>query len=211
MMGFRGRDLRRLPWVVLSAFRVSEDNPREVVKEIVTMAERARREGLLSLQERIKQIRNPLLARGLQLIVDGTDPEVVRETLETQVHVGERSRMTAMSALEAAGGYAPTIGIIGTVMGLVQVLQHLSEAEKLGHAIALAFLATFYGIASANLIWLPLASKVKQNILHETLLDRMYITGVVGLQTGEAPRVLKEKLEVYLNESYRGEGAEGDE
>lgn len=205
VIGFRGADLRRVPAAILSAFQAKRDKPREVISMLVQMAERARREGLLALQEDVRLLDHSLLARGLQLAVDGTDPDVVRNTMQTQLEFVERSQLSAAGALEAAGGYAPTIGIIGTVMGLVQVLQHLNQADQLGHAIALAFLATFYGIASANLFWLPLASKVKQNIIHESLVSRMYIAGVTGLQTGEAPRALRERLEVFLAESNRRE------
>lgn len=207
VIGFRGPDLRRVPAAIISAFRERRENPSAVIDTLVNMAERARREGLLALQDDVRLIDNSLLARGLQLAVDGTDPDVVRTTMETQVEFTERSQLNAAAALEAAGGYAPTVGIIGTVMGLVQVLQNLGNAEELGHAIALAFLATLYGIATANLFWLPLASKIKQNIYHESLIAHMYIAGVTGLQTGETPRALRERLEVYLAETSRREPA----
>lgn len=203
VVSYRGPDLRKVPGAIFSAFRSSSEHPEEVIEQLVRMAEKARKEGLLALQEDVRSLDHALLARGLQLAVDGTDPDVVRMTMEMQVEIAQRSQMNAATALETAGGFAPTIGIIGTVMGLVQVLQHLGAAEELGHAIALAFLATLYGVASANLFWLPLANKVKQNVHHETLLCHMYIAGVTGLQTGEAPRALRERLEVFLAEDHR--------
>lgn len=201
VIGYRQADLRKLPGIVLSAFTTRQENTHELIDRLVSMAEKARREGLLALQDDINTLDNPLLVRGIQLIVDGTDPEIVKHTMETQVELAERRRLNTAGALDAAGGYAPTIGIIGTVMGLVQVLSNLSEPEKLAGSIALAFLATFYGVSTANVVWLPLASKVKQNIYHESTIGRMCIAGVTGLQTGEAPRALREKLEVYLSES----------
>lgn len=212
VIGYRTADLRTIPGLIKSAFIHDEKDPSVLIDRLVRMAEKARREGLLALQDDVDKLENPMLQRGVQLIVDGTDPEIVRVTMETQVELSEVRKLNAAGALEAAGGYAPTIGIIGTVMGLIQVLGNLSEPEKLGHAIALAFLACFWGILTANLFWLPLASKVKQNIRVQSNIDRMCITGVVGLQTGEAPRSLREKLEVFLTDQVkRGPRRGGDE
>lgn len=213
VMGYRKGDLKRVPGLILSAFSSKEEDPQELIDRIVRMAEKARREGLLALQDEVAGLDNPLMVRGVQLIVDGTDPEIVRTTMETQVELQEERMLNAAGALEAAGGYAPTIGIIGTVMGLVQVLSDLGDTAKLAHSISLAFLATLWGILTANLIWLPLASKVKQNINYQSLISRMCIAGVSGLQTGEAPRALREKLEVFISEAVRQLGARrgGDE
>jgi chemotaxis protein MotA len=200
IIGTRGKDLRAVPKAIASAFVRKEQDPYELIDGLVQMAERARREGLLALQDDVATVGNPLLARGVQMIVDGTDPEVVRATMETQVELDEHRKLSAASFLDSAGGYAPTIGIIGTVMGMVNVLSNLSNPEQLAHSIAMAFLATFYGILTANLIWLPLGKKVKENIAYESLLGKMCVAGVTGLQTGEAPRSLREKLEAYIAE-----------
>jgi chemotaxis protein MotA len=213
VIGYRSGDLKKVPGLIASAFLTKNGDPYELIDRLVRMAERARREGLLALQDDIASLNNPLLVRGVQLIVDGTDPDIVKETMEMAVELQEERELNAAGALDAAGGYAPTIGIIGTVMGLVQVLSHLGgDSSELGHSIALAFLATFWGILSANLLWLPLGSKVKQNIHYQSLISRMCIAGVTGLQTGEAPRALREKLEVFLSEqSSRGTRRGGDE
>ncbi len=200
IVGHRRGDIAQVPGLLLSAFVSRDPDPQVIIDRIVKMAEKARREGLLALQDDVQELENPLLIRGVQLMVDGTDPEIVRETMQTQVEMAEERKRTAAGFVEAAGGYAPTIGIIGTVMGLVQALGHIGSPDELAHAIAVAFLATFWGILTANLFWLPLASKVKQNIRYQTLIGRMCITGVIGLQTGEAPRALREKLEIYLTE-----------
>lgn len=198
MMSYTLADIIALPKIMMGAFFSHKHNPPELVDKLVGMAEKARKEGLLALQDEVKSLSNPLLARGVTLIVDGTDPEVVRNTLETQVKLEEQHALGQAGIMDAAGGYAPTVGIIGTVMGLVHVLGNLSNAEKLGPAIAIAFLATFYGIATANLFWLPLGAKLKGNVHRETLIGEMIIHGVVSLQTGEAPRAMREKLEVFL-------------
>lgn len=202
-IGFRGGDLRKVPGLLASAFMPKQQDPQDLIERIVRMAEKARREGLLALQDDVASLDNPLLERGVQLIVDGTDPEIVRQTMENQVDLQEERMLNAASIFDAAGGYAPTIGIIGTVMGLVNALSHMGAPEELAHSISVAFLATLWGILTANLIWLPLGSKVKQNIHYDTLVGRMCITGVSGLQTGEAPRALREKLEVFLSEAVR--------
>ncbi|HLO01800.1 MAG TPA: flagellar motor protein [Symbiobacteriaceae bacterium] len=201
IVGTRSKDLRAVPKALGSAFMRTEQDPYELIDRLVQMAERARREGLLALQDDVASLGNPLLIRGVQMIVDGTDPEVVKATMETQVELDEHRKLSAASFLDSAGGYAPTIGIIGTVMGMVNVLSNLSNPEQLAHSIALAFLATFYGILTANLVWLPLGKKVKENIAYETLLGKMCVAGVTGLQTGEAPRSLREKLEAYISEA----------
>ncbi|HYG56992.1 MAG TPA: flagellar motor protein [Symbiobacteriaceae bacterium] len=213
MIGYRNGDLRRVPGLIRSAFVPLQQDPHDLIDRIVRMAEKARREGLLALQDDVASLDNPLLERGVQLIVDGTDPEIVRQTMETQVDLQEERMLNAAGILDAAGGYAPTIGIIGTVMGLVNVLGNIGNPESLAHSISLAFLATLWGILTANLIWLPLGSKVKQNIHYETRIGRMCITGVSGLQTGEAPRALREKLEVFLSEAVNRTSARrgGDE
>lgn len=200
LASYRGGDLKRVPKLMAAAFLSQRSDPHQLIDRVVNMAERARREGLLALQDDIASLKNPLLVRGVQLIVDGTDPELVQATMERSVELTQRRGLSAASFMESAGGFAPTIGIIGTVMGLVQVLGHLSEPDTLGHNIAMAFLATFWGILTANLFWLPLANKAKQNVRYEALIGEMCIAGVTGLQTGEAPRALREKLEVYLSE-----------
>jgi chemotaxis protein MotA len=209
VIGYRKGDLTRLPGLIKSAFAHKELDAQDLIDRIVRMAEKARREGLLALQDDVASLDNPLLVRGVQLIVDGTDPEIVRSTMETAVELAEERQLNAAGALTAAGGYAPTIGIIGTVIGLVAVLGEISNPEKLAHSISLAFLATLWGILTANLFWLPLASKVKQNIHHETLIGRMCIAGVSGLQTGEAPRALREKLEVFISDAVRRDRRRG--
>jgi chemotaxis protein MotA len=164
------------------------------------LAVQARREGVLSLEERINQSHDEFIKAGLQLVVDGADSEVVRKILETKAIVMEARKRIGEKFFEAMGGYAPTMGIIGTVLGLVKVLGNLSEPEKLGEGIAAAFVATLYGIASANLIFLPLAAKIRANNAQEDLYYEMVQEGILSIHAGDNPVILEEKLKAFTEE-----------
>lgn len=177
--------------------------PVEVVSFFVELANKARRDGLLSLEEEGAKVKDDFLKKGVQLIVDGVDPKMVREILETDsALVGERHAAGYM-VLEGMGGYAPTMGIIGTVMGLVNVLGNLSSPDELGPAIAVAFIATLYGVSSANLLWLPIGSKLKKKSQAEIYLRDLMIEGVIAVQAGDNPRIIKDKLDAYLSPLQR--------
>ncbi len=199
MAGVSMHTVKQIPKALGLAFFPSKEDAHSVVDALSQMAEKARKEGLLALQDDISRQSNPLLVRGLTMIVDGTDPDAVKETLAAQVDI-EKGRIMAQAAvLEAAGGYSPTAGIVGTVMGLIVVLGNLGgSTEELGHGIAAAFAATFFGILLANAFWLPIGNKVKLYAKERAELGHMIITGLVSLQTGENPRTMREKLEVYL-------------
>lgn len=191
-------DVARLPRILVRAFVPPRIDPAPVVRALVGLADKARRQGLLALQEDPDSQVHPLVTRGVAMVVDGLPAESIREAMDNEVAVIEERELGRAAMLETAGGYAPTIGIIGTVFGLVNVLSHLSNADGLGHSIAMAFLATLYGIATANLFWLPLGAKVKRQIEAERLLGEMITLGVAALQAGEHPRSLQEKLSVYI-------------
>ncbi len=197
-ISFPLEELKQIPKLLGKAFTGSKVDGTKSIDTIVALVEKARREGLLTLQNETAKIDDAFLVRGIELVVDGTDPHAVRSILETDISFMEKRHKAGAGILEAAGGYAPTIGIIGTVMGLVHVLGNLSKPDTLGPAIAVAFLATFYGIATANLIWLPLAGKLKARSADEVLMREMVLEGVLSLQAGESPRIVREKLEVFL-------------
>ena len=170
----------------------------ELVPQVVTLAERARREGLLALEDSVKDLDDPFLAKGVTMAIDGTDPEEVRDILEAEVEAKRKSDRQAAKFFADAGAYAPTIGIVGTVMGLVHVLENLARPEELGHLIAAAFLATLWGVASANVIWLPIASRLKRLSDLEAARMELAIEGVASIQAGANPRIIAQKLTSLL-------------
>jgi chemotaxis protein MotA len=168
------------------------------IKTIVDLANVSRKQGLLALEGKLKDIHDPFFSKGVQLIVDGTDPKVVHEILEIEVEHHEEYGLSAAKVWEAAGGYAPTIGIIGAVLGLIHVMENLADPSKLGGGIAVAFVATIYGVGAANLFFLPFANKIKFKIKEESAARNVIVIGLIGLAQGENPRLLQEKLESFL-------------
>jgi chemotaxis protein MotA len=168
------------------------------IKTIVDLANVSRKQGLLALEGKLKDIHDPFFSKGVQLIVDGTDPKVVHEILEIEVEHHEEYGLSAAKVWEAAGGYAPTIGIIGAVIGLIHVMENLADPSKLGGGIAVAFVATIYGVGAANLFFLPFANKIKFKIKEESAARNVIVIGLIGLAQGENPRLLQEKLESFL-------------
>lgn len=170
----------------------------DLVPEVVQLADRARREGLLSLEESVRSLDDEFLRRGVTMAIDGTDPEELREILESELHAKRKADKHAAKFWSDAGAYAPTIGIVGTVMGLVHVLENLAAPEELGHLIAAAFLATFWGVCSANVIFLPIGNRLKR--LSELELARMEVAieGIAAIQAGSNSRVVAQKLRSML-------------
>ncbi|WP_026962714.1 flagellar motor protein [Alicyclobacillus herbarius] len=180
------------------AFFQRRQDPLQVIEDLAELATLARREGILALEERLEDYDDEFLKRGLQLVVDGVDPELVKSMLETELAYLEERHAAGAGIFETAGGYAPTMGIIGTVMGLVHVLSGLQDVDKLGPQIATAFTATLYGVASANILWLPIASKLKRRSAEEVLLRELILEGILSIQAGENPNILRQKLKAFL-------------
>ncbi|MGA5303479.1 flagellar motor protein [Nucisporomicrobium flavum] len=180
------------------AFLAKVAPPNKLVDDIVKLAERARREGLLALEDAVKTVEHPFLKRGLQLAIDGTDPEELHDILHAEVAAKKKADKAGMKIFENMGGYAPTVGIIGTVMGLVHVLENLNKPETLGHSIAAAFVATLWGVLSANLIWLPLAARLTRLSGIEAEEMELVIDGVLAIQAGSNPRLVAQKLRSLL-------------
>ena len=175
----------------------------ELVPVVVSLADKARREGLLMLEEAVRDVDDDYLKRGVSLAVDGTDPDELREILEAELHAKRLGDKQAAKFFNAMGGYAPTIGIIGTVMGLVHVLENLAEPEKLGHLIAGAFLATLWGVLSANMVWLPIGSRLLRISELEAGRMELVIEGVMAIQAGSNPRVVAQRLKSLLPAAER--------
>jgi chemotaxis protein MotA len=205
------KEVLALPRLLAQTLRSQAYDPEAAIERLVHLAQKARREGLLSLESEIAEIEDPFLARGLQMVVDGSDIEAVRSVLETDIAFMERRHSVGATIFETAGGYAPTMGIIGTVMGLIHVLSNLSDSNKLGAAIASAFLATFYGIFTANVFWLPVASQLKAKTQREVDGRALCLEGILSIQSGDNPSTVRDKLAVFLPPSRTGKGgtAEG--
>src|SRR5262245_57570160 len=172
----------------------------------VRLSEKARREGLLSLEEEEATLHNEFMKKGIMLVVDGQDPELIRQVLEIEVKQMEARHEVGQAMLNQAGGFAPTFGIIGTVSSLIGVLANLDPGagqEALATSISGAFVATFLGLASANLVFLPLVEKLKENTKHEVALRNMMVEGILSVQAGENPRVIFDKLEGFLSPAER--------
>ncbi len=183
-----------LKWVFVPPVHHGE----ELIGRIVEWSHTARKEGLLALEGYLVELDDPFLRKGLQLLVDGAEPERVSEVLEVEIGVQEDRLKLAARIWEAAGGYAPTIGILGAVMGLIHVMENLSDPSKLGAGIAVAFVATIYGVGSANLIFLPVAKKLLAHIAHLSLMREMFVDGLVGIANGTNPRIIESRLQGYL-------------
>lgn len=208
IVSFPLEDIKKVPYFFKMVFTEKKIDYQSVVETLVDTADKARREGLLSLESQLAQIENPYLSRGLQLVIDGTDPELTRNMLEMEIEAFENNEKVGSEVFMAMGGFAPTMGIIGTVMGLVHVLSSVAEPDKLAGAIAVAFLATLYGVASANVLWIPFGTKLKIKTGRETMLMEMILEGILSIQAGENPRVIREKLMTFLPPESRAAASE---
>ncbi len=185
------RSLNLLKWIFVPP-------PREFAKtksELVRWSRIARKDGLLGLENVVKKVASDYTRKGLQLLIDGNDPEVIRETLEHDAATRESRDMQAARVYDGMGGYAPTLGILGAVIGLIHVMSNLADPALLGQGIAVAFVATIYGVGLANLMFLPAGNKLKAIIREETREQEMVIIGLVAIAEGENPRVIESRLQ----------------
>ncbi len=183
--------------MVKYAFSPPPDNYPALIRDINVWSAAARREGLLSLERHIDSAHDPFVRKGLQLVVDGIDPHRLREILEIDISTYETRERLAVKVWESAGGYAPTIGILGAVLGLIHVMENLSDPSKLGSGIAVAFVATIYGVGFANLIFLPIGSKLKMMVNQEVVRRELLADAFAGIASGDNPRLIEERLAAY--------------
>jgi chemotaxis protein MotA len=169
------------------------------IDQILNWSQLSRREGLLALENFIPGVKDDFARKGLQLLVDGAEPERIRELLEVDINTFEDEWRQSAKIWDAAGGYSPTIGILGAVMGLIHVMENLSDPTKLGAGIAVAFVATIYGVGLANLIYLPIAGKLKYYISRMVAAREMMVDGLVGIAVGDNPRIIEGRLKGYLH------------
>ena len=175
----------------------------ETIRTLVDFSEKARREGLLVLEDDARKVDDPYMARGVRLVVDGTDPELVKDILETEIESMEDRHTRNQRMFQQGGAMAPTIGILATVLSLVSVLQHLDQPDTLGPAISAAFLATFYGVAFANIALYPVANALKGRTEQEVDERTLVIEGILSIQSGDNPRILAEKLWSFMPPDMR--------
>jgi chemotaxis protein MotA len=180
-----------------SIFFVKADSTSAAIDTLILFATKARKNGIVSLETEADKITDPFLRKSLNMAVDGTDLQEIRKIMENDISLSEHFAEAEAKVWEAAGGYAPTIGIIGAVMGLIQVMKHLEDIKEVGHGIAVAFVATVYGVASANIFFLPAANKLKSRLRDATLMKDMTLEGVVGIVEGLNPALIRMKLEAY--------------
>ncbi|NOX09875.1 MAG: flagellar motor protein [Gammaproteobacteria bacterium] len=188
------RSMQMLSWIIIPPKLDQQDT----VDKIVDWSNIARKEGLLGLEGIIEDENDAFARKGVQMLVDGNEPESIRGILEIDIDVVEHNDTQAAKVYEGMGGYAPTIGIIGAVMGLIHVMNNLADPAKLGGGIAVAFVATIYGVGLANLFFLPIASKLKSHVHYQTSLREMMLEGIVAIAEGENPRNIEIKLQGYL-------------
>lgn len=173
------------------------------INQLEGFAQISRKEGILSLESKIGDVKDPFLRKGLQYVIDGTEPETLEKILGIEMAYEEEREILSAKVFETAGGFAPTIGIIGAVLGLIHVMENLADPSKLGGGIAAAFVATIYGVGFANLLFLPLAGNIKIKIRARGVLKELIIEGLVAIATGENPRLLREKLEGFIEKSEK--------
>lgn len=185
------RAMSMLVWVI----RPPQLQAETQMKEIVRWSQLARREGLLGLEEVVESVRDAYARKGLQLVIDGNDPETIRETLELDAMARERHDLNAARVIDGMGGYAPTLGILGAVMGLIEVMNNLADPAMLGQGIAVAFVATVYGVGLANLVFIPAANKLKSLVREQSRVKELVTVGIMAIAAGDNPRAVEARLQ----------------
>ncbi|MFK4341355.1 MULTISPECIES: flagellar motor protein [unclassified Paenibacillus] len=198
VISYPASKLKTIPAALRMAFSRENDLSEQYIEDLVSMAATSRRSGVLALERISSEHPNAFLREGLQLVIDGTEQEQIKQILELELDTIEHKYEGYAKIFESAGGYAPTMGIIGTVMGLIHVLGSLTEPTALGPSIAVAFIATLYGVASANLIFLPIASKIRACSESEMVTMDLLLQGILAIQNGENPKLVRKKLEFFI-------------
>lgn len=203
VISFSMKQIVGLPGILRNAFFAKDHDLPEIIRIMVEFARKARKEGILILEEEAKNANNKFLQMGIQLVVDGTPSEMVREILETEIVSLQERHKVGENIFATMGGFAPTLGIVGTVMGLIHMLKSLDEPGAMGPAIAAAFIATLYGIAFANLVFLPIGSKLKARTSEEIIVYDMMVEGILSIQAGDNPRMVEAKMLAFLPPKLR--------
>jgi chemotaxis protein MotA len=199
LVSFSIKELKQLGKVMRESFRDEEYDLRGLIRTFVTLSEKARREGLLALEAEVEEVEDPFIRKGVLLAVDGIEQDVIVDIMNAEIIALEERHRKNKSLLDKAGEYAPAWGMIGTLIGLVLMLKNLNDPSSLGPNMAIALLTTLYGSILANLVFLPMASKLAMKTEKEVFMKQIVIEGVVGVQSGQNPKILEEKLRVFLS------------
>ena len=203
LMAYRMADISRIPKALIYCFTGTPPDASDAVTDLAKLADTARRDGMLALEGRLDEVQDPFLRQGLQLVVDGLDADAVREILDIDIAAVEERHKLSIDFFKTLGGYAPTFGMIGTVIGLVNMLQNLSDPDQLGIGMALALLTTLYGVMLANMVFMPIATRLERLNALELSARDVALDGILSIQAGTSPRLLVERLEVYLPPAAR--------
>lgn len=196
--------MKNLPRLAKTAFRAPATRPKvELLQLFVQLSQIARREGILALENKVSEIEDPFFKSGLNMVIDGMDPEFVSDVLDAELEVMEKRHQDGAAMFTQGGTYAPTLGVLGAVVGLIAALGNLNDIDKLGHSIAAAFVATLLGIYTGYVLWHPFANKLKMLSKKEIVEKRMIIEGVLSLQAGDSPTAIEAKLMVFIPQSER--------
>ena len=198
VVAYRGKSLKLLTTIYKKAFRNVDIDLNQDIEMIINIANVARREGLLALEDTMENVDNPFLKKGIMLIVDGTDTELIKTILETEVYFITSRHVEGQAMILSMASFAPAYGMIGTLIGLIIMLKNLSDPDSLGPGMATALVTTFYGVVLANLIFTPIAKKLKAQSDLERLQKDLYIEGLLSIQEGENPRIIRDKLTAFI-------------
>ncbi|MDR3012479.1 MAG: MotA/TolQ/ExbB proton channel family protein [Chitinispirillales bacterium] len=202
-IGFPPAKLMGLVAVTKNAFFVKSQSPVTVITQIIKFAEQARREGILALESQALEIKDEFLKQGIQLAVDGTEPDLIKEILSTEIAYTESRHSDGAKLMEFLGAMSPAFGMLGTVIGLVLMLGNMSDIETLGPNMAIALITTLYGALMANIVFIPLAEKLKTYSGKEVMIKELMLEGIMSLQSGDNPRIVEQKLTVFLEPMLR--------
>lgn len=196
-------DVLRVMNVAKNVFFQKSQNMEAVIEQLVAIARLTRREGILSIQKMSRDIKDPFLKKGMEMVIDGIEPETIRKILETELEsIADRHRLGA-EIFTSLGSFAPAMGMTGTLIGLVKMLMQMNDPSSIGPSMSMAFVATFYGVVSANLIFLPIAGKLKTRSAQELTAKQLMIGGILSIQMGDNPRVLEQKLHSFVSPAKR--------
>ncbi len=209
MIQFPLQDVLGITGIIRQTIQHNASNPQETIEMMVKFAEEARKDGLLALEVHIKELDDPFLKTGLQLAIDGTEPELLRDILDVEISNLEERHKRGQNMFEAFGAFAPAFGMIGTLIGLVFMLQTMSDPSSIGPSMAVALITTFYGAVIANFIFLPLGGKLKERTKDEVQMREMVVAGILSIQSGDNPRLVEQKLMAFLPPKDRKAEDEG--